>query len=529
MEQEAVNLGSIPPADAVELEVFKHLFAAVADEMGVRLMRSAFSPNIKERRDFSCAVFDSAGQMLAQAAHIPVHLGSMPMAVDAVLARFPAARMQPGERFVVNDPFAGGTHLPDITVVAPCILSGETQPRFFVANRAHHADIGGISPGSMPLSSSIEEEGLRIPPLKLDAQTLAWICAQSRTPDERGGDLRAQLAALDAGALRLGAMARRYGAAVVEQRGRELLDYTERLMRAVLNELPDGSYTFTDVLDGDGFETQEIPICCELTMTGGSACFDFSASGDQVRGPVNAVRAITTSAVNYVLRCLMPADVPSNAGLMRPVEIRTRPGSITDAKPPSAVAAGNVETSQRIVDVVLGALAQALPSRIPAASCGSMNNITAGSLSADEPFAYYETIGGGAGGGPLRGGASALHTHMTNTLNTPVEALEHAYPMRIEEYAIATGTGGAGLHPGGDGIVRRYSFGVPVEVTLLTGRRTQAPYGLHGGGAGAVGRNAVINADGTRRALPGKCNVRLEPGQQLELTTPGGGGWGTGR
>ncbi len=269
----------IPAADAVELEVFKHLFAAVADEMGVRLMRSAFSPNIKERRDFSCAVFDSAGQMLAQAAHIPVHLGSMPLAVEAVLARFPAAQMQPGERFVVNDPFAGGTHLPDITVVAPVILEGETLPRFFTANRAHHADIGGISPGSMPLSSSIEEEGLRIPPLRLDDAALAWICGHSRTPDERGGDLRAQLASLDAGEQRLREMALRYGAVLVEQRGRELLDYTERIMRAVLAGLPGGTYRFTDVLDGDGFDAEGIAICCQLELTGGGSVLRFQRLG----------------------------------------------------------------------------------------------------------------------------------------------------------------------------------------------------------------------------------------------------------
>lgn len=517
----------LPAADAIELEVFKHLYAAVAEEMGVRLMRSAFSPNIKERRDFSCAVFDSAGQMLAQAAHIPVHLGSMPMAVAAVLERFPATAMHSAERFVLNDPFAGGTHLPDITVVAPCVLPGERTPRFFTANRAHHADIGGLSPGSMPLSTSIEQEGLRIPPMRLDERSLEWICASSRTPDERQGDLRAQLASLEAGNARLCELAGQYTAPLLEQRGRELLDYTERIMRAVLATLPEGTYEFADVLDGDGFDARNIGIHCRLGVSAGQACFDFTRSDGQVPGPVNAVRAITLSAVNYDLRCLMPVNVPGNAGLMRPVTVLTRPGSIVDAQPPAAVAAGNVETSQRIVDVVLGALAQALPGRIPAASCGSMNNITAGSVGASEPFAYYETIGGGAGGGPERAGASAVHTHMTNTLNTPVEALEHAYPLRIEEYSIAAGSGGSGMHPGGDGIRRRYSFAVPVEVTLLTERRVHAPYGLGGGSAGAVGRNAVIEADGARRELPGKCRIRLNPGQQMEIITPGGGGWGT--
>jgi N-methylhydantoinase B len=516
----------IAAADAIELEVFKHLYAAVAEEMGVRLMRSAFSPNIKERRDFSCAVFDSAGQMLAQAAHIPVHLGSMPLAVAAVLAQFPADSMQSADRFVLNDPFAGGTHLPDITVVAPCVLPGERAPRFFLANRAHHADIGGLSPGSMPLSTSIEQEGLRIPPMRLDTAALTWICGNSRTPDERQGDLRAQLASLDAGAARLSELAGLYGAALLEQRGRELLDYTERIMRAVLTTLPEGAYEFADVLDGDGFDAREIRIQCRLSVSAGQACFDFTRSDGQVPGPVNAVRAITLSAVNYVLRCLMPVDVPGNAGLMRPVAVLTRPGSIVDALPPAAVAAGNVETSQRIVDVALGALAQALPQRIPAASCGSMNNITAGSVGTGAAFAYYETIGGGAGGGPQHAGASAVHTHMTNTLNTPVEALEHAYPLRIEEYGIAAGSGGAGLHSGGDGIRRRYSFSVPVEVTLLTERRVHAPYGLQGGASGALGRNVLIDTDGAHCELPSKCRIRVEPGQQLEITTPGGGGWG---
>jgi N-methylhydantoinase B len=297
-------------------------------------------------------------------------------------------------------------------------------------------------------------------------------------------------------------------------------------MRAVLAALPEGTYEFADVLDGDGFDARDIRIHCALSVSAGQACFDFTRSDGQVPGPVNAVRAITLSAVNYVLRCLMPVDVPGNAGLMRPVAVLTRPGSIVDALPPAAVAAGNVETSQRLVDVAFGALAQALPGRIPAASCGSMNNITAGSLGAGAPFAYYETIGGGAGGGLEHPGAAAVHTHMTNTLNTPVEALEHAYPLRIEEYSIARGSGGSGRHSGGDGIRRRYSFGVTVEVTLLTERRAHAPYGLCGGGPGALGRNVVIDADGARSEVPGKCRIQLEPGQQLEITTPGGGGWG---
>jgi N-methylhydantoinase B len=540
MTEAAGHVVKIASADAIELQVFKHLYAAVAEEMGVRLMRSAYSPNIKERRDFSCAVFDSAGQMLAQAAHIPVHLGSMPLAVGALLAAF-GPDTRPGDVFAGNDPFAGGTHLPDITTVAPCFLPGESAPRFFVANRAHHSDIGGISAGSMPLSTSIEEEGLRIPAIRLDEAAVQWICRYSRTPEERRGDLQAQIAALAAGNSRLQELGAKYGPGRLELRGRELLDYTERMMRAVLSAMPDIEAVATDVLDDDGFGARDIAITCRLRISGSEACFDFTDSAEQVRGPVNAVRAVTLSAVYYVLCCLLPPDVPGNAGLMRPVRVLTRPGSIVDALPPAAVAAGNVETSQRLVDVLLAALAQIVPERIPAASCGSMNNVALGSVGgaggtamagaaaagAQASFAYYETVGGGAGAGPHGAGASGVHTHMTNTLNTPVEALEHAFPLRIEEYAIVRGTGGAGLHRGGDGLRRRYRFLAPVEATLLSERRVHPPYGLAGGQPGALGRNLLIAPDGSTMELPGKCHVRIEPGGQLEIQTPGGGGWGS--
>jgi len=517
------------PANAVELEVFRHLFASVAEEMGVRLMRSAYSPNIKERRDFSCAVFDAAGQLLAQAAHIPVHLGAMPLSVHAVLERFPAAAMDPADVFVLNDPFTGGTHLPDVTVVAPCLLPDEDQPRFLVANRAHHADIGGISPGSMPLSRSIDEEGLRIPPQRLDEAAIQRICAASRTPAERRGDLLAQRAALAVGRQRLAELCGKHGPRLVSQRGIELLDYTERLVRGIIAGVPDGRYEFSDVLDDDGLGAGDISISCRLTISGSDATADFSASAPQVRGPVNATRAITVSAVNYAVRCLAPADMPSNGGVMRPVTVVTRPGTVVDAQRPAAVAAGNVETSQRIVDVLLGALAQALPARIPAASSGTMNNVSIGGREETRgvAYAYYETIGGGAGGGPHLSGASAVHTHMTNTLNTPVEAVEHAYPLRIEAYRIRRDTGGAGLHVGGDGIERSYVFDQPAEVTLLTERRIRRPYGLAGGEDGAPGLNVLVLPDGTRRALPGKCRIEVKPGQRLILATPGGGGWGT--
>ncbi len=517
-----------PPCDAVELEIFKHLFAAVAEEMGARLMRSAYSPNIKERRDFSCALFDADGKMLAQAEHIPVHLGSAPASVQAVLEAFTPASMQPNDRFILNDPFAGGTHLPDITVLAPCVLPGEAAPRFFVANRAHHADIGGSTPGSMPISTSIDEEGLRIPPTKLNKDTVNWVCAHSRTPEERRGDLQAQLAALQVGVLRLHELCRRYGAELVSRRGNELTDYTEQIIRKTVSAIPDGAYSFEDLLDDDGHGTTDIAIRCKLTISGDSAVVDFTASDDQVRGPVNAVSAITSSAVNYVFRCLAPADIPSNAGIMRPVTVITRPGSVLDALPPAAVAGGNVETSQRIVDVLLGALAQALPDRIPAASSGTMNNLSIGGIDPrhDAAYAYYETIGGGAGAGPAHDGASGLHTHMTNTRNTPVEALEHAYPIRIEAYSIRQGSGGVGKQRGGDGIIRRFAFSEKAEVTLLADRRRHSPYGLQGGEPGISGADILISSDGTVKPLPAKCTIRVEPGQKLEIATPGGGGWG---
>lgn len=514
--------------DAVELEVFKHLFASVSEEMGARLMRSAYSPNIKERLDFSCALFDAEGEMIAQAAHIPVHLGSTPMSVQAVLRSFPASEMKSGDRFILNDPFRGGTHLPDITLVAPCIPSNEAGPRFFAANRAHHADVGGISPGSMPMSTSIDDEGIRIPPTRIDTGTLEKIAAASRTPEERFGDLRAQTAALRLGVQRLVNLCSRYGTDAVAARAKALQQYTARIMAGIVENIPDGSYFFRDLLDDDGFGATDIEVACRLTIAGSKATVDFSASGDQVLGPVNAVRAITQSAVNYVFRCLAPSDLPSNSGVMAPIEVITRSGSVVDAMPPAAVAAGNVETSQRIVDVLLGALAQALPERIPAASSGTMSNLTVGGTDprTERAFAYYETLAGGAGAGPHTSGAGAVHTHMTNTLNTPVEALEHAYPFRIGRYAIRDGSGGHGMHRGGDGIIRRYMFTVPAEVTLLTERRRNAPFGLHGGESGAPGAN-ILERGGVRTALPSKCSFQVEDGDVVEIQTPGGGGWGT--
>jgi N-methylhydantoinase B len=380
----------------------------------------------------------------------------------------------------------------------------------------------------MPLSTHIDEEGLRIGPTRLDERCIAWICDRCRTPAERRGDLMAQLAAIDVGVERLLWLIDAYGHDEVADRAGQLQAYTGRIMRSILGELPDGRYEFSDVLDDDGVGTRDIAIRCALTVDGEGAVFDFAASDDQVRGPVNAVRAITLSAVNYCLRCLAPEDLPSNSGVMSPVKVVTRPGSIVDASHPAAVAAGNVETSQRIVDVVLGALAHVAPDRLPAASAGTMNNLAIGGADprTDEPFTYYETIAGGAGAGPTANGAHAIHTHMTNTLNTPVEALEHAYPLRVRRYAIRRGSGGRGARRGGDGVVRAYEALVDTQVTLLTERRAHRPYGLAGGERGAAGVNTLVTADGQRRPLDAKTSITIERGQVLEIATPGGGGHG---
>lgn len=515
-------------ADPISLEIFKHLFASIAEEMGLRLMRSAYSPNIRERRDFSCALFDIQGEMIAQAAHIPVHLGSTPMSVQAVLSAFPPSEMKPGDIFVLNDPYSGGTHLPDITLVAPCFLDKERKPRFFVADRAHHADVGGKTPGSMPLSRTIYEEGIRILPRHLDDETQAWIATQSRTPQERYGDLFAQKAALQIGIQRLQAACQRYGADTVSAYAAALQSYTERYIRSILQGIPDGIFSFQDVLDSDGFGRENLSLHCSIRIRGDQATVDFSHTCDQTEGPVNAVRAIAISAVNYAFRCLAPSDLPSNGGVMRPIQVITRPGSLLDALPPAAVAAGNVETSQRIVDLLFGALALALPKGLPAASCGSMGNLTIGGFDPirARPFAYYETIAGGSGASSEGSGQAAIHTHMTNTRNTPIEALEHAYPFRIERYAIRRGSGGSGLFSGGDGLIRSYAFSSPATVTLLAERHLNPPWGVRGGSPGSCGRHRLRKPDGSESLLPSKAEIEIAPSSVLTIETPGGGGWG---
>jgi len=528
-------------SDPIRLEIFKHLFASVAEEMGLTLQRTAYSPNIKERLDHSCALFTGDGRLLAQAAHIPVHLGAMPASVRAALER--CAPFAPGDLVILNDPYLGGTHLPDVTLVSPVFLPASRSPgapQFFVASRAHHADIGGMSPGSMPLSTEIYQEGLIIPPLKLveagrrNAAVWELILANVRTPAERQGDLAAQMAAHAIGARRAGEIVARYGLAEIEQYAEALIAYTERVMRALIAAIPPGRYAFTDFVEGaDG---ADLPISVTMTVSGDSLAADFAGTAPAVAGNLNAVPAIVESAAAYVLRCLAGeasgassgAALPMNAGAFAPLTVHVPPGSLLDARRPQAVAAGNVETSQRIVDVLFGALAPALPAAVPAASQGSMNNLTFGGRQpgSGQPFAYYETMGGGAGGGPQDvEAASGVHVHMSNTRNTPIEALEHALPVRVERYALCRGSGGAGRHPGGDGLRRDIRFLVPVTATVLSERRRRGPWGLAGGQPGAPGRNRLIR-EGQEQELPGKFSLALQAGDVLSVQTPGGGGWG---
>ncbi|HEY8837163.1 MAG TPA: hydantoinase B/oxoprolinase family protein [Dehalococcoidia bacterium] len=515
--------------DPAEIAIFNALFASVAEEMGVTLGRTAHSPNIKERRDFSCAVFNAAGDLVAQAAHIPVHLGAMPTSIRAVRSLAP---FRSGDVAIVNDPFLGGTHLPDVTLASP-VFAGRRLAGF-VASRAHHADIGGMAPGSMPVARELWQEGVIIPPLKLveagrlNESLYSLILRNVRSPDQSRGDFDAQLAANRTGELRLLELIERYGAATVRRRMAALLDYAERMTRAALQEVPAGEYSFEDCLDNDGESDGRVPIRVKLTAGDGRLHCDFTGTAPERPASVNAVASVTRSAVYYCVRCLLDESVPSNEGCFRPVTFTLPERSLVNASPPHAVSAGNVETSQRITDVVLGAMAKALPDRIPAASSGTMNNLTIGGWDAGRgtSFTYYETIAGGAGAGPLRDGISGVHTHMTNTLNTPVEALEMAYPFRILEYSLREGTGGAGRHRGGDGVRRVYGFLGQATCTLMTDRRLTNPYGLAGGGPGVSGANVLVRVGGARLALPSKVTFRVEPGDRLEIDTPGGGGWG---
>jgi N-methylhydantoinase B len=514
--------------DPVALQIAHHRLAGIAEEMGVVLGRTALSPNIKERRDYSCALFDARGGLAAQAAHIPVHLGSTTLAVRAVLDAVP---MGPGDVAIVNDPFAGGTHLPDVTLVAPVFLARARRPFAYVANRAHHADIGGMSPGSMPLATEIFQEGFRLPPVRLVAggevvrDVLALFLANTRVAPEREGDLMAQWAALRIGAERLRELAAAHGPGRVARDMATLQRYSEALMRAALRELPAGTYRARDVLDDDGFGTERLTIAATVTIGRARARVDFAGTSPQTHGPVNANFAVTRSAVLYVFTALAGEDIPANDGLARPLDVVAPEGCLVNARFPAAVAGGNVETSQRIVDVLLRALAGAAPDRIPAASSGSMNNIAIGGDRGAAPFAYYETVAGGAGGGPHGAGLSGVHTHMTNTMNTPIEALEAYYPLRVRRYGLRRGSGGRGRHAGGDGIVREIEFLTPARLTLLAERRKVPPYGLAGGEPGATGSDWLVQRGRTHR-IAAKVNVSVEPGDRLRIETPGGGGFG---
>lgn len=517
--------------DPIKLELYKNILTSVSEEMGVTLQRTAFSPNIKERLDFSCAVFDSAGQMIAQAAHIPVHLGSMPL---SVLAAIEHTEMERGDMIILNDPYRGGTHLPDITLVAP-VFGEETSKSatFYVANRAHHADVGGMTPGSMPLSTSVIQEGIRIPPVKLvrsgELDTDLWelILANVRTPTERKGDMEAQLAANRIGERRLQEIVEKYGISEIQTYMQELCNYSSRMVQSFLREIPDGIYTFSDFMDNDGISDNPIEISVAIEIKGDSAVVDFTGTSEQVKGSVNAIYAITVSAVFYTFRCVAGVDVPSNAGCMEPIQIIAPEGSVINATFPSAVAGGNVETSQRIVDVLFGALAKACPEKIPAASSGSMNNITVGGYDKTRggDFTYYETIAGGMGARPTCDGIDAIHTHMTNTMNTPIETIETSYPMQVEQYTIRRESGGAGKFRGGSGVVRSLRVLTDAEVTLLTERREFHPYGLQGGNSGQKGRNVLIRDD-KEQTLAGKVTFSANRGDVIQIETPGGGGFG---
>lgn len=528
--------------DPVRLEVYRHLFTALAEEMGAALRRTAFSPNIKERRDYSCALFDGRGRVVSMGDHMPVHLGAMPLSVQAALEEL--GPLQPGDVVALNDPFRGGTHLPDITVIAPVhsddVGAGDSPvglPLAYLAARAHHADVGGSTPGSMPLAREIFQEGIRIPPVRLVAggrrteDVWRLLLANVRTPEERSGDLEAQLAALATGERRLLEMVGRRGGSEVARAMDALLGYADRLVREGISRIPDGAWSAEDAIEDDGFGNGPLPIRVRLEVRGDEITADFSGTAPQSEGGVNAVAAITTSAARYVVRCLVEAllgqALPAGGGEMAALRLVLPHASLVSAVAPASVAAGNVETSQRITDVLFLAFATALPDLVPAQSQGTMNNLTVGGSDprTGAPFAYYETAAGGMGGAPTGPGLSGVHVHMTNSLNTPVEALEHAYPFRVRRYGLRPGTGGEGLHPGGDGLRRDLEVLAHAEVSLLTERRVTRPRGLAGGGDGAAGENVLIR-DEVEKPLPAKVTVRVRPGDIVSLRTPGGGGWG---
>ena len=508
--------------DAIELSIFSSRISAVCDEMGAVLRRSSFSPNIKDRLDYSCAIFDARGELCAQAAHIPVHLGSMAYALKGVVD---SVEWAADDMLIFNDPYLGGTHLPDVTVVAPVFLDNEILG--FAVNRAHHADIGGNSPGSMPISRHLEEEGMIIPPTflvkqgKIDQPFFDSLIGNVSNPAQAFGDFSAQVSANSLGVDRIHSLFAKDGLAVFEQSIVALNEYAERLAMSTLKEIPDGDYCFSDVMDDDGCGQTDIAIKVHVEVKGHSVNVDFSGTADQVSGNINCPLSVAAAAVYYVFRCLMPAQTPACAGSFRAIKIFAPEGCLLNARRPAAVAAGNVETSTRVVDVIMGALVQAIPESMGAASHGSMNNVAMGARSSTKSWDYYETIGGGMGAHKLGRGLSAVQTHMTNTLNTPIESLELHYPLRITRYEIRNDSAGVGQNAGGEGLLREFEFLDNAQVTLLTERRTHSAWGINGGESGAPGENWY---DGKK--IGGKVCLQVQTGKKLTIKTPGGGGYG---
>ena len=523
--------------DPILLEVFKNLFFSAAEEMGIALCKSSFSPNIKERRDYSCAIFDRNGKMVSQAAHLPAHLGSMPMSVEHVIETID---LEPGDMVVLNDPFHGGNHLPDLTMISPIYSKNKKKIglEYFVANRAHHSDIGGIAPGSMSLTKEIFQDGLVIPPVKIvrkgiiQKDLLSLILSNVRTPEEREGDVLAQISANLVGQRSIESIIYDYGLSQTYFYTSELLRYSERMTRAAISKMPNGEFKFSDFMDDDGISENPVKISVKIIIREDYMVADFTGSSLQTDGNINAVESIARTAVYYAIRCLIPYEIPNNSGCMEPINVIAPSGTVVNSTFPSAVAGGNVETSQRMVDVVLGAMSKACPEKIPSASCGTMNNLTIGGIDFrskkehGKPFAYYETTGGGMGAGKWGNGENAIHTHLTNTRNTPIESIEHSYPLRVKKYGVRRKSGGTGLMRGGDGIIREIELLSPATISFMTERRKLSPWALKGGMPGKRGKNSILKKNGKEINCKSKQRLDLDEGDIIRLETPGGGGWG---